>query len=318
MGGGKRLNKQGSYKMNTVSRLTGFAPGLLRAWERRHGLLVPQRSEGGHRFYTDDDIRVLRRVRSLIGEGRAIGEIAAIGRDALLESSRELQSPLTAPRYIAPEPAAGNGLASLRETIVRAALETDKARLDRSLDQVFAIVSPNIAIEQVIQPAAKEIGDLWVAGRCDVASEHLASEAFSHRLRKLIESASSLQPSDRILVCACFPEERHELGLLILIYGLLRKKWDIVYLGAALPFHDLVAACRRIHPRAVLLSVTLDQTYRKHREALVATEGLRDFRVVVGGLGVPMQDEEVTRAGLVLWSAEKGSTGLEQHLTGPD
>lgn len=317
MGEGTSLNKQGNYKMSTVSRLTGFAPALLRAWERRHGLLDPERSDGGHRFYTDDDVGVLRRVRALLGEGRAIGEIAAIGREALLESSRELQSRQTAPRYVAPEPAASNGIASLRETIVRAALETDRALLDRSLDQVFATVSPDIAIEQVVQPAAKEIGDLWVAGRCGVASEHLASEAFSYRLRRLIEAASSPQPSNNSVVCACFPEEHHELGLLVLAYRLLRKRWDVVYLGAALPFHDLLDACRRIHPQAILLSVTLERTYRKHRDALVATEGLRDYRVVVGGSGVPTQDEEATRAGLALWPAEKGSFGLEQYLASP-
>lgn len=309
------MDKQGSYKMSTISRLTGFAPGLLRAWERRHGLLDPVRSDGGHRFYTDDDVRVLRRVRTLLNEGRAIGEIAAIGRSALLEYNSKLQSPRTAPRYVAPEPAMIGGLGFYREAIVRAALATDRILLNRSLDEAFALVSPDIAIEQVVQPAAVEIGELWLAGRCDVTCEHLASEAFSYRIRKLIESASRSQPSDESVVCACFPEERHELGLLILAYRLLRENWDVVYLGAALPFPDLLAACRRLQPKAVLLSVTTEKTYRRHRDELLASDGLRNYRVVVGGMGVPMQDEEPTQAGLALWPAAKGSAGLGQYLT---
>ncbi len=40
------------YKMGTLARITGLAPVLLRAWERRYGLLAPERTEGGHRMYT--------------------------------------------------------------------------------------------------------------------------------------------------------------------------------------------------------------------------------------------------------------------------
>lgn len=74
----------GPYKMQTFARLTGLSPTILRAWERRHGLLEPVRRESGHRLYTEDDLKVIRRVLQLIQEGRAIGEIAAAGRSALL------------------------------------------------------------------------------------------------------------------------------------------------------------------------------------------------------------------------------------------
>ncbi len=72
------------HKIRTVSERTGFPPGLLRAWERRYGLLEPARLEGGHRLYSDEDLRVLLRVRELLDQGRSIGELAAMGREALL------------------------------------------------------------------------------------------------------------------------------------------------------------------------------------------------------------------------------------------
>ena len=75
------------YKMGTIAELSGFSPELLRAWERRHALLEPERTEGGHRLYTDDDLRVLRRVKSLLDQGRSIGEVAQRGRAALLAES---------------------------------------------------------------------------------------------------------------------------------------------------------------------------------------------------------------------------------------
>jgi DNA-binding transcriptional MerR regulator len=79
--------KRGQHKIATVSRLTGFSPGLLRAWETRHKLLAPARGPGGQRLYSDEDLALLRRVRTLISEGRSIGEIAAAGRRQILASA---------------------------------------------------------------------------------------------------------------------------------------------------------------------------------------------------------------------------------------
>lgn len=53
----------GPYKMSAVCERTGLGPSLLRAWERRYGLLRPDRTDGGHRLYGDDDLHVLGRVK---------------------------------------------------------------------------------------------------------------------------------------------------------------------------------------------------------------------------------------------------------------
>ena len=82
------LMGRGHHKMATVSRLTGFKPELLRAWETRHRLLAPARGPGGQRLYSDQDLAILHGVRSLLAEGRSISEIAAIGRRQLIELSK--------------------------------------------------------------------------------------------------------------------------------------------------------------------------------------------------------------------------------------
>lgn len=73
-----------TFSISKLSRLTGFSPLLLRAWERRHGLLRPERLEGGHRRYTLEDLAVLQNVRLLLDEGSKIGDIARKGREQLV------------------------------------------------------------------------------------------------------------------------------------------------------------------------------------------------------------------------------------------
>ncbi len=84
---------RGHHKMATVSRLTGFSPELLRAWENRHGLLAPARGPGGQRLYSDQDLAILQGVRALLTEGRSIGEIAALGRRQLIERAKSTTAP---------------------------------------------------------------------------------------------------------------------------------------------------------------------------------------------------------------------------------
>ena len=48
------------YNLKAVIQETGLGPETLRAWERRYGLLKPQRSPGGHRLYSQYDIDMLK------------------------------------------------------------------------------------------------------------------------------------------------------------------------------------------------------------------------------------------------------------------
>src|SRR5918994_6677787 len=63
-------------RIGEVARRTGIATELLRAWERRYGLLTPGRSEGGYRLYSDDDVRRVRRMRELLATGLSAAEAA--------------------------------------------------------------------------------------------------------------------------------------------------------------------------------------------------------------------------------------------------
>lgn len=72
------------YKMRNICELTGFSPTLLRAWERRYEFLSPDRLEGGHRVYDEDDVQVLLRIKELLDDGYSVGQAAALGREKLL------------------------------------------------------------------------------------------------------------------------------------------------------------------------------------------------------------------------------------------
>src|SRR6056297_699800 len=60
------------FPIRVVSRLTGINPVTIRAWERRYGLVMPERTPGGHRLYSRADVEVLRAASRLVDQGVSI------------------------------------------------------------------------------------------------------------------------------------------------------------------------------------------------------------------------------------------------------
>jgi DNA-binding transcriptional MerR regulator len=63
------------YAIRDVAELTGVKPVTLRAWQRRYNLIQPQRSEKGHRLYSQQDIERVQEVQRWLAKGVSIGRV---------------------------------------------------------------------------------------------------------------------------------------------------------------------------------------------------------------------------------------------------
>lgn len=281
------------YKMGTVTRLTGLSAGLLRIWERRYDLVRPHRTEGGHRMYTQEDLRLLMYVKSELDGGASIGEVARMGREALLDASAPNDPPAVhLPADLPVAPRVRSSIERWREELADAAQALDVASLEHTLDEAFAALNPDVVIYQVIHQASHEIGDRWERGEMSVAGEHLASGVFARRLLRLMAASRGIKPGSPKAVAACFPDERHELGALVQAWELSRSGYDVAWLGAALPLEALELALRAVKPTAVFLSTSIRSTYDAAREDLAALieRTPKGACWMVGGHGVPASD----------------------------
>lgn len=296
----------GRYKMGTFRRLTGVSAETLRAWERRHGLLSPARGEGGHRLYTDEDLRVMRRVLQLVAEGRAIGEIASLGRDALLAAEVD-------PADVEPAERAR----AWCDRIVGAATRIDRHAVSLALDEVFASLSVRAAVRLVVEPVAVEIGARWARGEITVAGEHLVSTAMLIRLHRLLEVASTPGSSSAPVVCAGLPGEDHVLGLLVVALHVASSSIPVLYLGPSVPIPDLEHAMTAVSPRAVCLTATRSTTLDASEAPLAAMARRWSDRtpIYLGGQGIAGA-ERLTDAGVVVWPSGRSLSTLGDELRG--
>jgi DNA-binding transcriptional MerR regulator len=57
------------YSMGAVARMLGVPPTTIRTWEDRYGLIVPQRSPGGQRLFSRQQVEHLRFVKDRLDSG---------------------------------------------------------------------------------------------------------------------------------------------------------------------------------------------------------------------------------------------------------
>ena len=75
--------RQPRHPMGAVAQRTGLSSDVIRAWERRYGVVSPERSSGGHRLYSDADVEKLRLLHRLTLAGRQIGGLVQLEQSAL-------------------------------------------------------------------------------------------------------------------------------------------------------------------------------------------------------------------------------------------
>ena len=71
------------YNLKAVIKEVGLSPATLRAWERRYGLLKPQRSPGGHRLYSRQDIEMLKWLVERQNEGLSISSAVEMWKTSI-------------------------------------------------------------------------------------------------------------------------------------------------------------------------------------------------------------------------------------------
>ena len=237
-------------RIGELSRRTGVSPELLRAWEQRYGLLRPTRSAGGFRLYSSADEARVRRTTALIGEGIAVAEAARLSATT---------------DGVEPKPDVPL-VAELATRLERALDGFDAAEAQATLDRLFAAVSVEFALTEVLIPYLHELGERWAAGSVTVAQEHFASNLVRGRLLALAQDWGAGGASSAVV--ACMPGEDHDLGLVILGLLLARRGWQVTFLGADTPLDSIEQTVQDLRPSLVILSTYDAAVFYAHVEAI--------------------------------------------------
>ncbi len=254
-------------RIGELSYRVGVRPELLRAWEKRYGLLRPARSDGGFRLYSEGDewrVRVMQqKLWSGLAAGEAAREVLAIERD-----STRAGLPVATPREMTQE------LGAVLEAF-------DEESAHALFDRLLAVFGVERAIREGLMPYLRDLGDRWARGEVSVGQEHFASRLLEGRLLALARGWNK-GPGPRV-VLACPPGEQHTLPLLAFGLVLRGHGWRNIYLGADTPPATVRMAAETVDANVVVLAAATSERFGSIIEPLRALR--RDRPLVLAGGG---------------------------------
>lgn len=270
------------YRIKTISELTGIPKNTIVAWERRYGLLNPDRLPNGYRVYSDEDVATLVQIKSALADGLQISEAVDL-----------LQRQVPAPSDGAPR-LDSEAFRGLRQRLMRALLAFDRVQAEQ-LSQRLIGVAHETAIDEVYFPMLREIGDAWERGDVTVAQEHFASNYVRERLVAMLLGVRCGPPHGTHVACTTFVGEQHELGVLGLAVMLATSGCRVTYLGPNTPRDALAKFAAEQGPAWLCVSVispVAQATYATYVTELRRTVP-EETRIAVGGAGLPAASVEV-------------------------
>jgi len=243
-----QLSTSPVFNTKAVARETGVPADTFRAWERRYGVPRPQRTAGGHRLYSERDIAIIRWLRDRTDDGVNISHAVMLLTNTLEEPALEVAIGTDA-----------RALERLLDEFVQALTEFDLAHSERVLSEAFALYPFEQVLLELMQPTMIEIGERWHRGEINVSVEHFATQFVRRKLAGLMNVFEGSGHRSTIIV-ACAPGELHDVGALLLSLFLVRRGWNVVYLGPQVPLTDLLETVRTIKPALVCLSASTIET----------------------------------------------------------
>ncbi|KAE9638509.1 MerR family transcriptional regulator [Pseudomonas sp. PB103] len=140
----KKALDEGWLPIREVARQTGVNAITLRAWERRYGLVIPQRTPKGHRLYSAEHVQRILTILTWLNRGVAVSQVKPL---------------LDTPQAFTPTEE--NDWHPLRQTLLAAVIQLNERNLDDSVNQAMALYPPRTLCEQLLMPLLADLEQRW-------------------------------------------------------------------------------------------------------------------------------------------------------------
>jgi DNA-binding transcriptional MerR regulator len=279
-----------------VVRLTGVNPVTLRAWERRYGLILPVRTEGGHRLYTQADVSSIRDIMAWTERGVAVSKVGSLlarrvsesginGAEASLRTSESTSTQAQ--------------ISEWQANIHKALQAFNEDRLDQLYGQVFSTYPLQMAFEDVLLPVWRALLSSDGFGQL---SQWLLYDAFL-RTRVVQRLQLLKRGAETGVLLAALPDQCRELELLVsaLLLGADTTRISILPIGQ--PLEELAVVCQAIQPKALVLLAATPPTQALMRQLLKLAMST-DCPVALAGVGAELVEAQLLGSSIASLGAQ--------------
>lgn len=245
------------YTIKNVCEQTGIQAVTLRAWERRHEILSPFRSDNRYRLYSERDIALLRWIKKRLDDGISISSAVTELRGMQKRGISPEAVPTLAPLEPQQEPRMSP--AEFSQALYRVLIQHDEGSAAKLVDEMQASFTLKTVLFEIYTPCLVEIGEAWYRGQIRVATEHFASNFIKGKLFAIYQNLPSRRTAPLLLI-GCAPTEQHEIGTLMLSILERIEGNRVEYLGPDIPLDDLADYAKYEKPKLIILSASMESS----------------------------------------------------------
>lgn len=219
--------KDRGYSIKDLEVLTGIKAHTIRIWEKRYGLLIPQRTDTNIRYYTDDELRKMLNISFLVQHGHKISKVASWGDDqvnrTVLEISKERRAD-----------------SDFLNRLILSMVNFDNQSFHGLMNEIVDEMGLEDAVTKVFFEFFIRVGTYWQVGSVFPAQEHYVSNIFRQKLIAETDKLGTASPKKKTFLFFLPEKELHELSLLFYAYLAKKLGYNVIYLGQFVPWDDLV------------------------------------------------------------------------------
>lgn len=269
------------YKIRELETLTGIKAHTIRIWEKRYGLVQPDRTDTQIRTYSDSEMITLLNIALLNKNGVKISKIANMNADELALKVLEIKN----------EPIPEGST----ELLVLALVELDEHLFHKTFNELIENHGMVKTFSDFIVPFLDRIGVMWQVGSINPAQEHFISILIRQKLIVAIDKLPFDNNSSEKTMLFLPEHEWHEIGLLFYNYVLRSRNIQTIYLGQSVPYDSVIECIRKLNPASLVTSwvASVDENFMKHYFTDLKKH-FPDLPILAGGFQVGEHLKEIS------------------------
>lgn len=259
------------YQIKDLEMISGIKAHTIRIWEQRYNIFNPERSSTNIRYYSDNDLKKLLNIVSLLKKGYKIGDFKDIADEEIADLIRKttLRIPGT-------------------EAFVVAMLNFDIVYFNRFIDDAISSMGFDKTLDRLIYPLMEKLGLLWLTNAITPAHEHFVSNIIRQKFFRQIDTMDHVAESKKTYLLFLPYYEQHEMSLLYSYYLVKKHGHKAIYLGQNVPTEDVLKVSDVIKPD-FLVCFFISKTNDDEVSSLlrIFSSGIPSATILAGGIQIP-------------------------------
>lgn len=215
------------YSISDLAKLSGVKAHTIRAWEKRHEIISPKRTQSNIRYYEDEDLKELLNVTLLNKNGYRISKIAKMSE----AEKASLISEVSSVNY---------AYDTQLDALTISMIELDEFKFNHIIDTNIQQQGFEATMLEVIYPFLDKLSVLWFTGSINAVQERFVSNLIRAKLIGATDKIPRPVEVSYPTYLLFLPQgEQQELSLLFMHFLLRSRGIYSVYLGQDVSITDL-------------------------------------------------------------------------------